>query len=409
MVANNVFRVSFDSLSEIASHFARAGKKCAKLNCPAPTYTVSNVRIENVAKEGLRERLVKVCDITVDMHTRIYSVKGWEFCAQLEHQGAAGNIVRSPGNCEIPATYRTSGPDCDHCNQARRRLNTYILRNEATGSYQQVGSTCLADFLDTDVALLVAELDHILTFGEQFADKFGDDFGDEVSAGGKEYFKLTTYLPIVAELIHTDGWFPKSGGQTPTASIAFEIMAERNNAYTRKLVVSDNSSKVAMDALSWARSLDGELNDYLHNLKVVASNEAVDMRGLGLAASIVSTFLRSEAKRKEREATAPSEWQGTVGERTHFVLTVGKVISFETQYGTTHIHIMRDDNSNAFVWKASGTYIDEGSEVILCGTVKAHETYERTGVKQTILTRCKQVDAIPAAKPARKPRKATAA
>lgn len=94
------------------------------------------------------------------------------------------------------------------------------------------------------------------------------------------------------------------------------------------------------------------------------------------------------ASQAERDAkNAASQFQGTVGERTTLQLKVEKVIGFDTQFGHTLIHIMRDQSLNVYVWKTGSGNITEGSTVELTGTIKKHEEYK--GVKQTILSRCK--------------------
>lgn len=86
-----------------------------------------------------------------------------------------------------------------------------------------------------------------------------------------------------------------------------------------------------------------------------------------------------------------SEYVCGVGVKISKLLTLTKICSFETQYGTTYIYNFVDDNENVFIWKtATVPKIDtfkEGVKVVVTGKVKEHKEYK--GIRQNILTRCK--------------------
>lgn len=89
---------------------------------------------------------------------------------------------------------------------------------------------------------------------------------------------------------------------------------------------------------------------------------------------------------------------GTVGKREVFTLTLRRRVSFESDFGTVHIHVFADDSGNVVVHKgtmlgvydASGIHFEafeQGARVTGKATVKAHET--REGVAQTKIQRPK--------------------
>lgn len=119
------------------------------------------------------------------------------------------------------------------------------------------------------------------------------------------------------------------------------------------------------------------------------------------------TFEELDAKRAaEREAKkAESEHVGTVGKRSEFTATIEAIPSWDTAYGTTYCHIMRDEDGNRIVWKASTCfyldseggygrdyYSEKGAKVRFKATVKEHG--ERDGEKQTIVTRAKLIEVL---------------
>ena len=83
-----------------------------------------------------------------------------------------------------------------------------------------------------------------------------------------------------------------------------------------------------------------------------------------------------------------SQFIGTKDERIEVTATVEKAIPIENQYGTSIIHVMRDENNNCFVWITSARHWEVGSTHHFKGTVKEHKIYRR--VRQTVLTRCKE-------------------
>ncbi len=114
-----------------------------------------------------------------------------------------------------------------------------------------------------------------------------------------------------------------------------------------------------------------------------------------------------EAERKAREAEreaklaalrAISQYVGEVGNRINTTCTYVGSPSYERKsfagYGTetVYIHRFKDAAGNLMVWKTTRYLgLEEGATVTLTGTVKEHSEYNTE--KQTILQRCKVVDA----------------
>lgn len=267
--------------------------------------------------------------------------------------------------------------------------------------YIQVGRNCLADFLSGHDALLYAEraqyLADINSLGESMEDEFG--FG-----GGPSYSALEEYLAHVAECIRMDGWMSRGKArELDMEGFATCDVAERhykprlrpNNFKPMYDNPTEQSVKVAEDAIEWAANIEGEdISEYLHNIRTIARRMVYESRDIGLAASIVSAYQKhlSEIRYKELQANRRDIAQhvGQVGERICVKVIIDKVIQVDSMYGTSHLHIMSDQNTgNVFVWFSSSGAIETGSEITLKGTIKAHS--ERDGIKQNQLTRCERV------------------
>ena len=86
----------------------------------------------------------------------------------------------------------------------------------------------------------------------------------------------------------------------------------------------------------------------------------------------------------------PSQFVGSIGEKIKVTVTVEKAVNLQSYYGQSRMHIMRDENSNVFVWTTAARVLAEGEQYTLMGTIKDHKVYKAT--RQTILTRCKIID-----------------
>ena len=84
-----------------------------------------------------------------------------------------------------------------------------------------------------------------------------------------------------------------------------------------------------------------------------------------------------------------SEYQGEIGDKIEVVVTIEKAVELDGYYGRSTMHIMRDYEGNCYVWTTAARSWSEGTEHHIAGTIKALKTYK--GVKQTVLTRCREV------------------
>lgn len=90
-----------------------------------------------------------------------------------------------------------------------------------------------------------------------------------------------------------------------------------------------------------------------------------------------------------------SEHVGQVGDKLEIVVTYTHTAQWANNYGygywtegVTNLHTFKDEQGNILVWKTE-LFIDadEGTKMLLKGTVKEHSDYK--GIKQTVMTRCK--------------------
>jgi len=406
------FSVVLSKKPALVAELERLARRAAKIGAPAITWSLGEVEQREVAvprgdgSDRSDVRLVPFVRLTL-IGTRPV-VAGWEFAATVQHLDGANVLRHTPafaGERDVPETFRTRGPVCDHCQSRRPRRDTYLLVSEA-GEWKQVGSSCLVDFLGHADPHALAAYAELLASALSLCEGAGEDAeGGWGFGGGRSVFAVLEFLAHAAAEIRESGWTPKSAvpdrPSQSTAERALDRIAPTRDALRedpRDRSVSESDRAVAAATLEWALSLGsgGErFGDYLWNLHAVAKGGVVEYRTAGIAASMVAAHTKAEVRRRERAARKPSEHVGAVGETRSFALLLDRHFSFETAWGMVDRFLFRDADDCVFTWKASGSAkvigapdgdddMVEGERYVLTARVKEHGEYK--GTKQTVLT-----------------------
>lgn len=347
--------------------------------------------------------VVKYIDIDVE-GTAI--VNGWQFAASLEYTDK-GNIIHSVG-LEIPERYYSCDPWCEHCKTKRDRRNSYIVYNEQSGEFKQVGKSCLLDFTGGLSAEYAANFESFFKELDEATEFIGGGYS------GPSYFKLHDFMVCAAETIRVFGYAKRNTeGVTATAIRAEDLFRVENHMRLPAICAEEmrrnydfavehgfntknpQSIELADKVIDWCVNNDRNDN-YLHNLKIVCSLSHVTADKIGLLVSAFPAFNRElerqaeqrEREEREKQAAANSAWMGEVGDKVSFKIADFRCItSWETQWGLTHVWKFVDENGRQATWKTSN-WVDEKD---IGKTVKAtiKEQKEWNGIKQTELTRCR--------------------
>jgi len=419
-----VFDVLLSRKDSVEAGLVALQKRAARKGLPALVWTWGKASSQSFKRtsEGGVETSYTVVRIPLTLPADAPKFAGWTFVAALQHLDGE-NIIRTVGEIELPAIYRTRGPACDHCKQNRRRNDTYVLIHEPSGAagdrvedgkFVQVGSTCIEDFLGSDAAGKMADRACLLADAAGLAEGGCEEgFG---GGGGSGSHMLAEYLGFVAWEVRTLGWVSRTiardKGGMASADHAWTLMTDSRSKEKAKCEPSIEDMALAAAAEVWAESLTdatvdgapsgaegdrGRRSDYLHNLRAVARTGLVTSRTCGIAASMVTAYQRylgDERKRAERAARPNNNAHvGVVGKRQTFVVTLDFVTGYEGTYGYTTVLKFLTDAGETIVWKASSTELaraDVGKRFELTGFVKKHDEYK--GQKQTMINRCKAVE-----------------
>ena len=413
------FAIPEDNIEALEKKLTKIRNKCAKYGCEfryervGDHYEEITFPVKNpVGPDRAYTETVHFIDIEVEGKA---AVNGWRFAATLDFTDK-GNIINGVEGLEIPSRYYTCEPWCEHCQRSRGRRSSFIVFNEESGEFKQVGSSCLRDFTGGLSAENVAQFESFFKICEEESEYDGNFIG------GKSYFKTDDFLTVAAETIRIYGYAKRDGEAIPTASraedlyrveygmrlgpCAKEILEMYDEAVSRGFDIKRKESvELAATVKKWITENERDDN-YCHNLKVVCSLDYCDSWKLGLLVSAFPAYdreLELEAERRDREAKeaearAKSSWLGDVGDRVSFTVSDFRVItSWDTQWGSTFVYKFTDTEGHECTWKTSN-WVNDRRIVGATITGKVKELKEYKGIKQTELTRCKVE--YPAEKPA---------
>jgi len=375
--------------------------RVGKLGCRGITLEITDVYRDEAYDESSKEYRRSYLCILIGEAPKL---NDWSLVAVIQHE-QAGNIIRrlppfNQGEDARIAPYLTGSQKCEHCGQTRLRKDTYLVAHPTEG-LKEVGSSCLQEFTGYDktdkVLSYLISLESFLEILE--GDGMDDDEGIIASwlgggIGTNRYINTLDYLIQVALVIRLYGWVSKAQtmeGNRATADIALDNLL---GALKPKLVETDEDVELAMNALEWARQEipNRPYNDYEHNLLVALASDNTNVRNTGIVASVINFYQRVLQKELERQQAAlESEWVGEVNTRIVIHVKVTSCNVLGNYYGPTYCYHMVDEAGNRFTWFASNPDLEEnGSPIWLLGTVKKHDSFN--GVKQTVLTRCQELD-----------------
>ena len=393
----NRYFIHESNLERLEKKIQTIKNKCTKNNISF-TYNIVDEKFVECTDTDGREYFAKYYEVEV---SGFMKHEGWRFAAVLEHK-AEGNIIRSMDyELSIPEKYRTCGPECEHCHRIRSRKDTYVVYNEETNEFKQVGKQCLQEYtngLDAEEAAR-----YISMFDEMIK---GEYYG---GSSYKSYLNVEDVVRYAFECVRHFGYEKSSEfSDRTTRSRVSDYMRADSHGLTSKTyeaikkemdeVGFDANSEYAVntskEALEWIRS-EADTSDYIYNLRLAAAEEYAETRDFGLLVSLPVAYLRhieklAEYKQKEEQKAEEqkSEYVGELKDKltinAHNFMCVTTLFS---QFGTTFLYKWSDDNGNIFIWYASNGVDDPETVIEITGTVKDHSEYN--GVKQTVMTRCK--------------------
>ncbi|MFA4473740.1 hypothetical protein P2A60_14410, partial [Xanthomonas perforans] len=300
----------------------------------------------------------------IDMHSlllRFPLVKlgDWHVVAQLDATPAAGALVFAvtDGAADrAEAARRRDHPmHCEHCHTARARKQIYLLRNSSTGTYQQVGSTCLPDFtgIDPARALFLAKLADF--------ERYADALGDQAAAGVAGAVATLDYLARVLFLCESSSFIPVGKARELRIDATYLQATELSEAHRRNpaagrafAAARERLRAEAAAMVAWFAGREPK-DDFEANVKAVLASDTikVDARHLAIAAAAVPTYQRHQSAAQQLLRAARSAHVAAEGDKLERPLRVYQVETFDTPYGPQERLSLIDDDGNCFTWRTA--------------------------------------------------------
>lgn len=377
--------------NEICKKIKRIVKKCEKNNVQC-TFNVSNpyTKLVTVNKKNFE---VKLVDLELDV---IFKFNGWRSLGLVQRKD--GIIQCYFDNADLIKQYKDTDFHCDHCNKKVHRNSVVILENES-GERKVVGTSCVKEFTSGLDGNLIAEVNNYMAIlkmrdselrclmqGEDDADVFFDSHGVKT-------YDIAAVVSAAKRVIDCCGFEPSDSMKATWKFIIDE--------YDRTKIENE-----ALDAVEWIKSLSEDevlKSNYLFNLKQIIDAGYCTARHFGFLASLIPAYRKSEYKRLRDNNNKESNYVGNVGDKLSVKVTYVNTFSYDTNFGTTNIHLFMDDNGNIFKWSTNSRldftvkdnhanysqwyYLDKDATIQLSGKIKEHSEYRNQ--KQTVLTRCK--------------------
>jgi hypothetical protein len=317
-MATTTYTIPSQNIDLLKNEIVKINKKIEKLNkkngaaLSPVTMEVGAAVIKSVCVNEITGMYADRIFFPVTITGEAAMVSGWSFIATLTHLDE-GVIVRAvPGvtaEGEL-AKYRDEESKCDQCGWKRRRLDTYVVRNEA-GEHKVVGSTCLGDFFPGANPHTAAKYASYLAAAGSFAGACENEgFGSNASA--ERYVTIQQYLPWVALATRLNGWL--SGGKAwemgnkdaATAAVAWKMMFDRSKDAVQP---SDKDIATAAPVVEYINSHyevspPAADKDFDQNLSIVYKSGVVDFKLKGIVAFGIEFMKKQMAYEANKRAEA---------------------------------------------------------------------------------------------------------
>lgn len=274
-----------------------------------------------------------------------------------------------------PKEWWTIAGHCDDCNDSYSRKKTVMLLNNKTGTFRQIGTSCLKRYLGITCFNVIHNFMLVEELVEEELAMYGDYLPSE-----KKYVKTVDLLGYVYTMYDAMGGYIKN----VTIEKAWQAVINPNAAE-----IPEFARERANNTIEFFKNLnnDEELNDFARNIRTAVLAEYTKCSGYIAYAPLLQEKLI--AKQTKHEEAMSSNYVGNVRDKITADVIVTSCTGFDGQYGYMFVNTFQDVNKNIFVWITGTKSYEIGTKLKLMGTVKAHNEYN--GVKQTVLTRVKEL------------------
>ena len=401
-VVNKKFYIHEENIERLEKKLRTIQRKCNKYGAEFHYARVGEEFIENEETKEINHYIIVEA-------SGLVKHSDWTFIAVNDHREGFGNVIRAyVQDIEIPERfYHTDASLCEHCNTRRRRKDTYIIHNEATDEWKQVGKSCLKEFTD---GLDAEEVARYMQWFEVLEGGFGYSGPTK-----RKWYKVEDLLLYATECVKHFGYQKSEEYRRTTKERVWDyyLLVEEGRAFTFEesrvlkeemdevnfVARTEENVKAVEEMLNWIRNQEDSISigdSYMQNLLTICKDAYCTARDSGILVSLVPTYRRylkklaDDQKREEvnNAEAKTSNHVGQVGDKLDIAVDAWTcVYRRDSIYGVQFLYKFIDIDGNVLMW-STGNFIDDEAKIkSIKGTVKSHEEYN--GVKQTFITRCR--------------------
>ena len=389
----NTYMIPIQYFDLMNQRLKKLNKKAEKLNLEPIKVKILDTVMYEIDDEGTEIPSYKV---EIEQEEEIV-INGYRFMGKLEKN--VGDTYIYKGEEGVPKEQKKIIA-CQHCNTNRKRKFYYVLKNENTGEFINVGKSCLKDFTGH------MDADRIASFYQDikmFIEENCEDLYESYCGYGFEPTVYSIDQVIRASIISIKerGYYKSdTEDEMPTKSHVENIMMSAFRKTTKdESKAYEESLKIPKEDIDEMKMIVSNLNprtDFIENLQLLVKDGFVKETMLGYAVYI-PMIVEKEKERKLKEelrkkANSESDYVGEVGEKITREVYYSRFTSFDSFFGNrwvvTYMYIFLDMDNNCIVWKTQKAEDFEVGDLIeISGKVKEHSEYK--GLKQTFVTRPK--------------------
>ena len=417
---SQTFTIPRSKLDTILARLRRSQKRNARNGLPSPSVKVVSEGFHEVEvrdalsrmRGGDRDyRTLRVATVSVELDGFTARAGEWEVIGYRW-----GHVVTQPDRTRVTRIGCSEGvPDdiarrpelcCEHCNAARERLSSCIVRKvDGTAGPLEVGSTCMSAFLAdggspavlagiSDNAMLLQEISEMAAANFLLSE---DDIADEVE----------TVLAVALSIIDREGFVPSREalpGCPPTwVSVYDDVRRYRVPAEDDdSLSVNFSDFMEAGNLIAWldGQSSSADASPFMSHAASVVRKGVTSKQDVAVLTALAGSYRRHLEEKARRdllaEVTRESVHVGIKGERTNLVCAIRSVRPYAGRFGEGDVVTMTDGGGNLLLWFSSGRKhgMRAGRTYEIAATVKGHDIAERgphAGAAQTVLTRVQPI------------------
>jgi len=339
-------------------------------------------------------------------------LSGWKFVGIIEPTNIGNILIEIRSQYPIPEKYRhTDLCDCEHCGIKRDRNTAFVVMNEETKEFLQVGRVCLKSYTSDTDPKNIALYESFFKL-KDFEHHRDSNYGKSIYNPDKLlafYFKGEDLYPeskkMLQRLATSD--LMELYNDKPYYN---QMIDMRNNIY---LNIDENTYQKVEEFKQSILKLDDTGQNKIWNYKLVlqekyTSNphivfESVEFkeahdRHLTLEAKrMQEQMARLKAKQDLLEKKKSRSFVGTPNEKSNFHVSLEKALIRDSGYGPYILYVFRDESENNLTCFHSGKPLFDGDKekdlmtskdkFYISGKVKEHNTYDDE--PQTKLTHIK--------------------